>query len=435
MKKLTTIILAAGKGTRMNSSLSKVLHPIANQPMLSHIIDKSEKLKSNKIIVVVNETFNIPKKKPNSKIIYVVQNQQLGTGDAIKVCLKNIDKVNNRVLILYADVPLINNSTLRKLIKLRNKNEIKILAFKKLEKNNYGKLIIQNSVVEKIIEAKEFKTDNQPDDCNSGVFCASAEGLLKLIPKIKNNNVKKEYYLTDFFGLAFNSKYHTKVVYGSEEEFMGINNKVELAQAEKIMQNKLRVKFLKQGVTLIDPETVYFSKDTKIGKDVTIYPNVFIGPKVSIGSNTTIHPFTHLDDCKIGKNVNIGPNARIRPGSDISDDARIGNFVEIKKSKIGKGSKVNHLAYVGDAILGKNVNIGAGTITCNYDGKNKHITQIGDNAFIGSNSSLVAPLKIEKDAYIGSGSVITKDVSKGALAMERSHQTEIKNWSKRLKRK
>jgi bifunctional UDP-N-acetylglucosamine pyrophosphorylase/glucosamine-1-phosphate N-acetyltransferase len=435
MKKLTTIILAAGKGTRMNSSLSKVLHPIANQPMLSHIIDKSEKLKSNKIIVVVNETFNIPKKKPNSKIIYVVQNQQLGTGDAIKVCLKNIDKVNNRVLILYADVPLINNSTLRKLIKLRTKNEIKILAFKKLEKNNYGKLIIQNSVVEKIIEAKEFKTDNQPDDCNSGVFCASAEGLLKLIPKIKNNNVKKEYYLTDFFGLAFNSKYHTKVVYGSEEEFMGINNKVELAQAEKIMQNKLRVKFLKQGVTLIDPETVYFSKDTKIGKDVTIYPNVFIGPKVSIGSNTTIHPFTHLDDCKIGKNVNIGPNARVRPGSDISDDARIGNFVEIKKSKIGKGSKVNHLAYVGDAILGKNVNIGAGTITCNYDGKNKHITQIGDNAFIGSNSSLVAPLKIEKDAYIGSGSVITKDVSKGALAMERSHQTEIKNWSKRLKRK
>ena len=435
MKKLTTIILAAGKGTRMNSSLSKVLHPIANQPMLSHIIDKSEKLKSNRIIVVVNETFNIPKIKPNSKIIYVVQKQQLGTGDAIKACLKNIDKVNNRVLILYADVPLINNLTLRKLIRLRTKNEIKILAFKKVEKNNYGKLIIQNDVVEKIIEAKEFKTDNQPDDCNSGVFCASAEGLLKLIPKIKNNNVKKEYYLTDFFELAFNSKYHTKVVYGSEEEFMGINNKVELAQAEKIMQNKLREKFLKQGVTLIDPETVYFSKDTKIGKDVTIYPNVFIGPKVSIGSNTTIHPFTHLDDCKIGKNVNIGPNARVRPGSDISDDARIGNFVEIKKSKIGKGSKVNHLAYVGDAILGKNVNIGAGTITCNYDGKNKHITQIGDNAFIGSNSSLVAPLKIEKDAYIGSGSVITKDVSKGALAMERNHQTEIKNWSKRPKRK
>lgn len=435
MKKLTTIILAAGKGTRMNSSLSKVLHPIANQPMLSHIIDKSEKLKSDRIIVVVNETFNIPKIKPNSKIIYVVQKQQLGTGDAIKACLKNIDKVNNRVLILYADVPLINNLTLRKLIRLRTKNEIKILAFKKVEKNNYGKLIIQNDVVEKIIEAKEFKTDNQPDDCNSGVFCASAEGLLKLIPKIKNNNVKKEYYLTDFFELAFNSKYHTKVVYGSEEEFMGINNKVELAQAEKIMQNKLREKFLKQGVTLIDPETVYFSKDTKIGKDVTIYPNVFIGPKVSIGSNTTIHPFTHLDDCKIGKNVNIGPNARVRPGSDISDDARIGNFVEIKKSKIGKGSKVNHLAYVGDAILGKNVNIGAGTITCNYDGKNKHITQIGDNAFIGSNSSLVAPLKIEKDAYIGSGSVITKDVSKGALAMERNHQTEIKNWSKRPKRK
>ena len=435
MKKLTTIILAAGKGTRMNSTLSKVLHPIANQSMLSHVVDTSKKLNSDKIIIVVNKDFKIPKIKADSKIIYVIQKNQLGTSDAIKSCLKNIDKNNNKVLVLYADVPLINTSTLSKLINLRFKNEVKILAFKKTEENNYGKLIIKNSLVEKVIEAKEFKTTNQPIDCNSGIFCASAEGLLRLIPKIKNNNTKKEYYLTDFFELAFNSKYHTKVIYGSEQEFMGINNKVELAQAEKIMQNKLREKFLKQGVTLIDPETVYFSKDTKIGKDVTIYPNVFIGPKVAIGNSSIIHPFTHLDDCKIGKNVNIGPNARIRPGSDIGDEARIGNFVEIKKSKIGKGSKVNHLAYVGDAILGKNVNVGAGTITCNYDGKNKYVTKIGDNAFIGSNSSLVAPLKIEKDAYIGSGSVITKNVSKGALAVGRNQQTEIKNWSKRLKKK
>jgi len=435
MKKLTTIILAAGKGTRMNSTLSKVLHPIANQSMLSHVVDTSKKLNSDKIIIVVNKDFKIPKIKADSNIIYVIQKNQLGTGDAIKSCLKNIDKNNNKVLVLYADVPLINTSTLSKLINLRFKNEIKILAFKKTEENNYGKLIIKNSLVEKVIEAKEFKTGNQPIDCNSGIFCASAEGLLRLIPKIKNNNTKKEYYLTDFFELAFNSKYHTNVIYGSEQEFMGINNKVELAQAEKIMQNRLREKFLKQGVTLIDPETVYFSKDTKIGKDVTIYPNVFIGPKVAIGNSSIIHPFTHLDDCKIGKNVNIGPNARIRPGSDIGDEARIGNFVEIKKSKIGKGSKVNHLAYVGDAILGKNVNVGAGTITCNYDGKNKYITKIGDNAFIGSNSSLVAPLKIEKDAYIGSGSVITKNVSKGALAVGRNQQTEIKNWSKRLKKK
>jgi len=435
MKKLTTIILAAGKGTRMNSTLSKVLHPIANQSMLSHVVDSSKKLNSDKIVIVVNKDFKIPKIKADSKIIYVIQKNQLGTGDAIKSCLKNIDKNNNKVLVLYADVPLINTSTLSKLINLRFKNEVKILAFKKTEENNYGKLIIKNNLVEKVIEAKEFKTSNQPIDCNSGIFCASAEGLLRLIPKIKNNNTKKEYYLTDFFELAFNSKYHTNVIYGSEQEFMGINNKVELAQAEKIMQNKLREKFLKQGVTLIDPETVYFSKDTKIGKDVTIYPNVFIGPKVAIGNSSIIHPFTHLDDCKIGKNVNIGPNARIRPGSDIGDEARIGNFVEIKKSKIGKGSKVNHLAYVGDAILGKNVNVGAGTITCNYDGKNKYVTKIGDNAFIGSNSSLVAPLKIEKDAYIGSGSVITKNVSKGALAVGRNQQTEIKNWSKRLKKK
>ena len=435
MKKLTTIILAAGKGTRMNSTLSKVLHPIVNQSMLSHVVDKSKKLNSDKIIIVINKNFKIPKTELGSKIIYVIQNNQFGTGDAIKSCIKNIDKKNNRVLILYADVPLIDISTLNKLIDLRFKNEIKILAFKKTEKNNYGKLIFKNNLVEKVIEANEFKTTTQPIDCNSGIFCVSAEVLVKLIPKIKNNNIKKEYYLTDFFELAFNSKYHTKVIYGSQQALMGINNKAELAQAEKIMQNKLREKFLKQGVTLIDPETIYFSKDTKIGKDVIIYPNVFIGPKVVIGNGSIIHPFTHLDDCKIGKNVNIGPNARVRPGSDIGDEAKIGNFVEIKKSKIGKGSKVSHLAYVGDAILGKNVNVGAGTITCNYDGKNKHITQIGDNTFIGSNSSLVAPLKIEKDAYIGSGSVITKNVSKGVLAVERNQQIEIKNWSKRLKKK
>ena len=435
MKKLTTIILAAGKGTRMNSSRSKVLHPIANQSMLSHVIDTSQKLKSNKIIVVVNKLFQIPKENLKTNITYVVQKKQLGTADAIKACLKNINKNDNCVLMLYADVPLINISSLKKLINLKSKKEIKILAFKKLEKNNYGKLVIQNNLVKEIIEAKEFKKDTQPVECNSGIFCLNAEALIKFIPKIKNNNSKKEFYLTDVFKLAFNSKYHTKVIFGEEEEFMGINNKTELASAEIAMQDNLREKFLKQGVTLVDPATVYFSKDTKIGKDVTIYPNVFIGPKVIIGNNSVIHPFSNLEDCKIGKAVAIGPNARVRPGCVIGDNAKIGNFVEIKKSKLGKGSKVNHLSYVGDAIIGKNVNIGAGTITCNYDGKNKFITEIGDIAFIGSNSSLVAPVKIGKNAYIGSGSVITKNVAQGALGVERAHQIEIKNWFKRLKRK
>ena len=431
MKKLTTVILAAGKGTRMYSSLPKVDHQLANFSMLSHVIELSKKIKSNKIIVVVNKSFTIPKKETRSNISYIVQKKQLGTGDAIKECLVKIDKQNTKVLILYADVPLISEESLKKIIKLNSKNEVNILAFKKKESNSYGKLIIKNDLVEQVIEAKEFKTKNQPIVCNSGIFCASGDALLKLIPRIKNSNKKKEYYLTDFFQLAFKHKYLTKVIYGSEQEFMGINNKFELAQAEKLMQNKLRAKFLKQGITLIDPATVYFSKDTKIAKDVIIYPYVFIGCRVEIGNGSIIHSFTYLDQCKIGKKVNIGPNARIRPGTKISDEVKIGNYVEIKKSKIGKGSKVNHLAYVGDSILGKNVNIGAGVITCNYDGKNKHISKIGNNVFIGSNSSLVAPINIKDGAYIGSGSVITKSVSKNALALERNVQKEIKNWSKR----
>ena len=435
MKKLTTIILAAGKGTRMNSSLSKVQHQLANFSMLSHIIETSKKIKSNKIIIVVNKLFVIPKKDSRSNIDYIVQKNQFGTGDAIKVCLSKIDKQNTKVLILYADVPLISENSIKKVIKLNSKDEIKVLAFNKRENNNYGKLIIKNNIVEKVVEAREFKSKNQPIVCNSGILCASGESLLKLIPRIKNSNKKKEYYLTDFFQLAFNDKYHTKVVYGSEEEFMGVNNKLELAEAEKLIQNKLRKKFLKQGVTLIDPDTIYFSTDTKIGKDVTIYPNVFIGSKVEIGNGCTIHPFTHLDQCKIGKNVNIGPNARVRPDSVLGDDVKIGNYVEIKKSKLGKGTKVNHLAYVGDSILGKNVNIGAGVITCNYDGKNKYITKIGNGVFVGSNSSLVAPINIKDGAYIGSGSVISKNVSKDALALERNDQIEIKNWAKRKKAK
>ena len=255
------------------------------------------------------------------------------------------------------------------------------------------------------------------------------------MPKINNKNMKKEYYLTDIFKMASNSDIKIKSVITSEKEVQGINDKKDLAMAENEFQENLRAKHLKAGVTMHDPSTVYLSEDTKIGKDVTIHPFVVIGKNVKILNGAEIYSFSHLEDCKIGKKSSIGPYARIRPGTQINDQTKVGNFVEVKNSTIDTNSKINHLSYVGDSVIGKNVNVGAGTITCNYDGKAKYKTVIKDNAFIGSNSSLVAPLEVGKNAYIGSGSTITKKVKQDSLAVERSVQMEVKNWAKRKNKK
>ena len=435
MKNLTIIVLAAGKGTRMNSSVPKVFQPLGGMPLIEHVLDSAKKLNPKEIFLILNK--DISKKHfKNEKLVHCFyQKKQLGTADAVKACLSGLKKSKNKVLVMYADVPFIESRTLRNVINLKSPKEIKLLAFKKEEYNSYGKIILgTDGFVNEIIEQRELSSKDRYILCNSGVFCGSAKVFSQLLPKIKNNNKKKEFYLTDIFKIASQNNFYTRTVLGEEKEIMGINDKKELAQAEKILQESLRDKFLKKGVTMKDPDTVYLSADTKIGKDVTIYPHVFIGENVSISSGAIIYSFSHLENCKIGKNSSIGPYARLRPGADISDGAKVGNFVEVKNSTLGKGSKANHLTYIGDAVIGKNVNIGAGTITCNYDGKKKHKTIIEDDAFIGSNSSIIAPVKIGKKSYIGSGSAISKNVKDNSLAVERSTQMEVKNWSKKVKK-
>ena len=437
MKNLNIFILAAGKGTRMNSTLPKILHSIAGKPMVNHVIDQAKKLNPKKIYLIVNKELSNRKDLIFPDVEIVIQKNQNGTADAIKSCLPKIKKTSGNALILYADLPLIELSSMRKALKNVTKKNINLLTFISDEKNSYGKVIFDNKRnVSEVIEQNELGKGEHHQVCNSGIFSCDLDILKKLIPKINNKtNKKKEYYLTDIFKLAYHDNVDTKSILVNEDEFMGVNNKKELAVAEYIAQSKLREKFLIKGVTLVDPETVYFSEDTKIDKDVVIYPNVFIGKNVRIGKGSKILSFSHLEDCSVGKDVTIGPFARLRPGADIKDEVKVGNFVEIKKSKIDKNSKVNHLTYIGDTEIGKDVNIGAGTITCNYDGKNKFKTIIEDGAFIGSNSSLIAPVKIGKNAYVGSGSAISKNIKEKALGIERTNQIEIKNWHRKIKKK
>ena len=434
MNNLEIVILAAGKGTRMNSIIPKVLHPLGGKPIIEHVLDAARSLKPKKIHLVLNKEIKNEFVHLKNKINLIIQKKQLGTGDAINVAIKSFQK-NSNILVLYGDVPLTHSSTLKKIIKFK-KNEINILCFNKEEQNNYGKVILgTNGFVNEIIEQKELKRKENFCLCNSGIFSIHSSLLQKLMPKINNKNMKKEYYLTDIFKMASNSDIKIKSVITSEKEVQGINDKKDLAMAENEFQENLRAKHLKAGVTMHDPSTVYLSEDTKIGKDVTIHPFVVIGKNVKILNGAEIYSFSHLEDCKIGRKTSIGPYARLRPGTQINENAKIGNFVEVKNSTINTNSKINHLSYVGDSMIGKNVNVGAGTITCNYDGKAKYKTVIKDNAFIGSNSSLVAPLEIGKNAYIGSGSTITKKVKQDSLAVERSVQMEVKNWAKRKNKK
>ena len=434
MQNIDVIILAAGKGTRMYSSIPKVLHEVGSKSLLNHVITTAQKIKPKKIHLVVSEEISKIYTNADKNINFVIQKNRKGTADAISQCIPYLRQNNNKVLILYGDVPFIDISTIKKLVSIK-KEEIKLLCFKKEEKNSYGKVILgTDGNVSEVIEQKELKKKDHFLLCNAGIFCLFTKDLKKYLPLISNKNKKKEFYATDIFKIATNNNINVKPEVVLESEVMGVNNKEDLATAEKALQIKLRQKFLKKGVTMIDPETVYLSSDTKIGKDVVLQPFLFIGPKVTIDNNTVIHSFSHLENCRIGKNVQIGPYARIRPGTQLMDESKVGNFVEIKNSKINKKSKVNHLSYVGDSNIGQLVNVGAGTITCNYDGSKKHQTKIEDGAFIGSNSSLVAPVTIGKNAYVGSGSTITKDVKANSLAVERSIQMSVKNWSKRKKK-
>jgi len=423
---LQVLILAAGKGTRMKSDVPKVLHSVAGISMIDHVIMKAKLLRPSKISIMINRDL-LHLKKKYANIHFLLQEPQLGTGHAVQIFQKQNKSKNTKLLILYGDNPLIDLIDLKKIkLQLRN-NDLAILGFNCHDNYSYGIIIEQNGVVDEIVEFKDAnKKQRKITICNSGVMALGTKAL-NLVNKIQNNNVKKEFYLTDIVKLSKKYNHRIKLVTAKDSKAaLGINDMYELGVAENIMQDQLRKKAMKQGVRLIAPETVFLSKDTKFGKNVTIEPYVVIGSNVKIGNGSVIKSFSYVEGVIIKNKVVVGPYTRIRPGTVLEEGSKVGNFVEIKKSKINKNSKINHLSYIGDTTMGTGVNIGAGTITCNYDGKKKYKTIIKDKSFIGSNSSLVAPVSIGSYSIIGAGSVITKKVENNTLALTRSEQKKIK---------
>ena len=441
---LSIIILAAGKGTRMKSSQPKVLHQIANREMLNLVIDTAKQLKPKNISVVISKemekfTATISKQHPKTNLAFAIQNQQLGTANAVDAGLKSLSKsLGDVVLVLYGDTPLIKVNTIAKMVTdiAKQQNAVCVLGFHCYDENKYGRLVIDKNQLIRIVEFKDANTEEKSITlCNSGVIAIQGSMTKKLLAKIDNKNASGEYYLTDIVGVARKQNLSCSFIHTDENEVMGVNSRVELAKAEKIKQKEIRQYLMESGVTMHNPKSVYFSFDTKIGNDVTIHPNVVFGAGVEIASNVEIKSFSHIEGAKIASGAVVGPFARIRPETIIEENVRIGNFVEVKKSTVQKGAKINHLSYIGDAQIGEEANIGAGTITCNYDGYKKSKTKIGKKVFIGSNTALIAPVNIGDGAVIGAGSVIVDDVKKDDLALTRNKQENIKNGGKNYHQK
>jgi bifunctional UDP-N-acetylglucosamine pyrophosphorylase/glucosamine-1-phosphate N-acetyltransferase len=371
------------------------------------------------------------------KATCVVQEPQLGTGHAVSQAAPVLKDFKGDVLILYGDVPLTSAGTLAAMVEARASADIVVLGFRAADPAAYGRLkLAADGSLEAIVEFKDATLEErQISLCNSGIMCLDAGLLFDLLSHVKNDNAKGEYYLTDIVGLARARGLKAAVVETSEREVIGVNSRAELAEAEAIFQARARAQAMADGATLIAPETVFFSYDTRLGRDVIVEPNVVFGPGVTVGDNVTIHAFSHLEGATVDSHVRIGPFARLRPGAELRRKAKVGNFGEVKKAVLEEGAKVNHLTYIGDARVGAGANVGAGTITCNYDGFFKYKTDIGAGAFIGSNTSLVAPVKIGDGAIVGAGSVVTRDVEADALAVTRAEQKEIKGWAAKFRAK
>jgi bifunctional UDP-N-acetylglucosamine pyrophosphorylase / glucosamine-1-phosphate N-acetyltransferase len=433
-----TIVLAAGEGTRMRSSLPKVLHPVAGQSLLAHVLDAAPKGTGASLAVVIGPDHKavadeVKRERPDAAIF--TQGERRGTAHAVLAARDAIVSGADDLLVAFGDTPLISAATFERLrAPLKNGAALAVLGFRAADPTGYGRLLVEGGRLVAIREqADASSAECAINLCNAGVMAFDGHKALAIIDKIGNGNSKGEYYLTDAVSIVRDLGLEAVVIETSEDEVRGINTKAQLAEAEQVMQARLRKAALEAGVTLIAPETVYLSADTTFGNDVTIEPFVVIGPGVSIADGATIHSFSHLTGAKIGAGALVGPYARLRPGSEIGVGAKIGNFVEIKAATVGTGAKVNHLSYVGDADVGEKANIGAGAITCNYDGFSKHKTTIGKGAFVGTNSSLVAPVKIGDRAYVGSGSVISQDVPDDAMAVERSPQTNREGGAARYR--
>ncbi|MDX2157728.1 MAG: bifunctional UDP-N-acetylglucosamine diphosphorylase/glucosamine-1-phosphate N-acetyltransferase GlmU [Hyphomicrobiaceae bacterium] len=447
MHQLLTVVLAAGRGTRMKSALPKVLHPIAGLPMVGHVLRAARSAGSGITAIVVGpgmESIARFARTEAEDIEVYIQEQQLGTGNALLAARRRIEHHQGDVLVLYGDTPLITGATLKRLRgALDDGAAVAVLGFEPADPTGYGRLI--TSPDGDLVAIREHK-DASPEEravrlCNSGVMAFRLPSLLAVLDRIGNDNAKGEYYLTDAVEIARQDGGRATAIVCPEREVMGVNSRDQLAVAERLWQEARREAVMLAGVTLIAPDSVWLSHDTELGQDVTIEPNVFFGPGVHVEDRVTIKANTHIqgidgksrEGVVVRSGAEIGPFARIRPGADIGPDVHIGNFVEVKAAILEAGAKANHLSYIGDGRVGAGANIGAGTIFCNYDGFFKHKTDIGKGAFIGSNSSLVAPVRIGDGAFIGSGSVITNDVPADSLALSRPEQTERPGWAAKFR--
>ena len=440
-KKTAAIVLAAGMGTRMRSSRAKVMHEIAGRPMVSHLLDTLQKLELEEVVVVVGpDMLDVADAVAPHKT--AVQNQRLGTAHAVQAGLEGLsDEFSGDVLVLYGDTPLISEQTLNAMLEARAVEPAPaavVLGFWPEDPTGYGRLIVdeEDDTLVAIVEHKDASPEEKTIGlCNSGVMALGGEQLHDFLSRIGNDNANGEYYLTDIVHVAGEAGFTCVAVEGDEAELLGVNSRIDLAMAETTLQDELRSRAMSRGATLIDPSSVYFSWDTQLGQDVVVEPGVVFGMGVTVGDNVRIKAYSHIEGTTIGEGSTVGPFARLRPGAEIGSGAKIGNFVEIKKSVIEDGAKVSHLSYIGDARVGTDANVGAGTITCNYDGFNKHHTDIGAGAFIGSNSALVAPVKIGDGAIIGAGSTISKDVDADALGVERAEHRQVPGWAETFRNK
>ncbi|HET9336453.1 MAG TPA: bifunctional UDP-N-acetylglucosamine diphosphorylase/glucosamine-1-phosphate N-acetyltransferase GlmU [Sphingomicrobium sp.] len=439
--KFSVVVLAAGQGTRMRSDTHKVLHPIAGKPMLMHLLDTVDLLGAERRVIVVGKgREQIEEALGGNGVRTALQAEQKGTGHAVQMAEETLSGFDGPVLILYGDTPFVTEATLRRMLdRLAAEDDpgIVVLASSPTDGKTYGRVILGEG--DRISKMVEFKDANEAERavklCNSGMMAVGSKDLFRWLAKVGNANAAGEYYLPDIVMIAKEEGRAPVAIEGEPFETAGVNSRAELAALEEHWQSRRRWQALEQGATLIDPESVWFSADTELGRDCTIEPHVVFGPGVRIADGATIRAFSHIEGATISTGCEVGPFARLRPGAVLGEGAKVGNFVEMKKAELGKGAKANHLSYIGDASVGEKANIGAGTITCNYDGFGKYRTKIGAGAFIGSNSALVAPVSIGAGAIVGAGSVVTKDVAADELVIARGEQKGFAGWAARFRKK
>jgi bifunctional UDP-N-acetylglucosamine pyrophosphorylase/glucosamine-1-phosphate N-acetyltransferase len=434
--RIALVVLAAGQGTRMNSDLPKVLHQIAQAPMLAHAMRAGLALDPERIVVIAGhgaEQVAAAARNIDDRAEVAMQTEQLGTAHAVDQARAALDGFDGDIVVLYGDTPFLQPETLERMLAARAGHDLVVLGFEAADPGRYGRLVMRDGQLDRIVEYKDATpAEREIGFCNSGLMACDAATLFALIAAVGSDNAAGEYYLTDVVALARARGLRVTAVACDQAETLGINSRPELAAAEAAFQARARAELLEIGVTLMAPDTVHLAFDTYIGRDAVIEPNVVFGPGVTVETGATIRAFSHLEGCHVSRGAVVGPFARLRPGTELAEDVRIGNFVEIKNAILDEGAKVNHLSYIGDASIGARSNIGAGTVTCNYDGVMKHRTEIGADVFIGSDTMLVAPVTIGDGAMTATGSVITRDIEAGALAMARAAQENKPGRARKL---